>query len=140
MITHIRARLSYVAVVTATIALGLWVHRGGVTLSVDARDVAGDAIWAMMMTWCVAAAAPAVRLPARGGLAFGICAAVETSQLIHTPPLDAVRATTLGSLVLGSGFDPRDFAAYALGVTVATLLEWTTRRAGRALRQRVDSD
>jgi hypothetical protein len=34
-----------------------------------------------------------------------------------------VRATTWGHLVLGSGFDARDLASYALGVGGAALLE-----------------
>jgi hypothetical protein len=34
-----------------------------------------------------------------------------------------VRATTLGSLVLGNDFDARDLAAYALGIGAAALLE-----------------
>jgi hypothetical protein len=39
------------------------------------------------------------------------------------PVLDALRRTTAGHLALGSGFDRRDFAAYAGGVLAAVLLE-----------------
>jgi hypothetical protein len=49
--------------------------------------------------------------------------AVEVSQLYHAPVVDAVRATRLGHLVLGSGFDARDLAAYAGGIVGAVLLE-----------------
>lgn len=34
----------------------------------------------------------------------------------HTPALDYARSTRLGQLVLGSGFDPRDFGAYTIGI------------------------
>lgn len=62
-----------------------------------------------------------------------ICAAVETSQLYHPSWLDAIRATRPGQLVLGSGFVPRDFASYGLGVMGAALIESTIR--GRHARR-----
>jgi hypothetical protein len=116
------ARLIYLIAAGATIAVGLWVHRGIVSMNADARDILGDALWASMMMWLVSLVAPTVRLAVRAAIALAICFAVETSQLIHTPTLDAVRATTLGNLVLGSGFDARDFAAYTAGVIAAVLI------------------
>ena len=83
------------------------------------------------MTWVIAAAAPAVRLPLRAAAALGFSFAVEFSQLYHTPALDAIRRTTAGHLALGSGFDPRDLAAYAAGVFAAVLLDRRRRRGGR---------
>lgn len=123
-----RARLSYVAVAVTTIAIGLWVHRGGLTLSAAAQDMAGDALWAMMMMWWVGAAIPTVPVLTRGTVALAICFAVELSQLVHAPWLDSVRGTTLGRLVLGSGFDRRDLLAYATGVLLAVVLERALRR------------
>jgi len=87
------------------------------------RDVLGDALWAVMVTWLIAAIAPSLRLAWRVVVALAVCFAVEFSQLLHFPPLDALRGTTVGHLALGSGFDPRDFAAYAGGVLAAILLE-----------------
>jgi Protein of unknown function (DUF2809) len=104
------------------------VHLYGDALGAVARDVAGDALWATMIAWWVAALAPALSLRARGAAALAICFAVETSQLLHTPELDALRRTTLGRLTLGSGFDPRDLASYAAGVLAAAILEWAGRR------------
>lgn len=121
---RIPARGAYVGLAIATILIGLWIHRGGVALNADARDVTGDALWAMMIAWWIGAVVPRVALRTRSAAALGICVAVELSQLIHTPALDVVRGTTLGHLVLGSGFDPRDLLAYSLGVTLAALLEW----------------
>jgi hypothetical protein len=119
--------VAYVALALATIAVGLAVHLHGASLGGATRDVLGDALWAMMITWWIGAIAPDVPLLRRSMLAYAICAAVELSQLYHTPALDAVRATLIGHLVLGSGFDPRDLAAYALGVGTSALLESTTR-------------
>ena len=129
-IAPVRARIPYLALALLTIALGLWVHRGGIPDAV-ARDVMGDALWAMMMAWGFGVLLPTRRVLPRSAAALGVCVAVEVSQLVHTPTLDAIRQTTLGALVLGSGFDARDLLAYALGVGVAALLEYAVvaRRA-----------
>ena len=55
----------------------------------------------------------ATRLAWRAAVALAFCFAVEFSQLVHLPALDALRRTTAGHLALGSGFDPRDFAERA---------------------------
>ena len=124
---HIRARLMYLALGAATIGLGLIVHRHGTWLPPVGRDLLGDALWAIMILWAVSAIAPAASRVHRGVIALAVCWAVECSQLYHTTSLDALRATTAGHLVLGSGFDPRDLAAYAAGILVAALLESVAR-------------
>jgi hypothetical protein len=118
----------FLALACATIAVGLVVHFHGAALGPVARDVLGDALWAMMIAWLAGVLAPRARLTVRCTCAYAVCATVELSQLYHTPALDAVRATTLGHLVLGSGFDPRDLAAYAAGIALAALLESAIRR------------
>jgi hypothetical protein len=125
----VNARARYAALALATAALGLAVHRGGRPLGGAARDVLGDALWAAMLAWWVAALAPRLALGRRTALAFAACAAVEASQAYRAPALDRVRRTAAGRLVLGSDFDPRDLAAYAAGVVAAAA-------ADRALRRR----
>ena len=122
------ARLRYLALALGTIALGLLVHLRGGALSPVARDVLGDALWAAMVVWWVSAIAPATRLIWRGAATLVFCFAIEFSQLLHLPALDALRRTTAGQLVLGSGFDSRDLAAYAAGVVGAILLELVAGR------------
>jgi hypothetical protein len=124
----LRARTRYVALAAGTIALGLAVHLRGGALSPAVRDVLGDALWAAMATWWIAAVAPGLRLAWRAAVALAFCFAVEFSQLVHLPALDTLRRTTAGHLALGSGFDRRDFAAYAAGVLAAILLERATER------------
>jgi len=119
----LRARATYVALGLATVAIGLLVHLRGSVFDTATRDVLGDALWAAMIAWGMGALAPTARLAVRSGAAYVVCVAVEVSQLYHTPALDAIRATRAGHLVLGSGFDPRDLAAYALGVASAAVLE-----------------
>ena len=125
-----RACIVYIALALVTIALGLWVHRGA-SLAPVARDITGDALWAAMMAWWIGALAPSVSLAKRSTAAFSICVLVELSQLIHTASLDAIRATTLGHLILGSGFDPRDIGAYALGIAMAAGCELLATSPGR---------
>lgn len=125
------ARATYLALALGTIGLGLWVHRGGGVLGPVWQDVLGDALWATMMFWWCAVIFPDAPVPVRSAAALTICFGVEFSQLIHGPGIDAVRATTLGRLVLGSGFDPRDLAAYGLGVLAAVAFEAATRSARR---------
>jgi hypothetical protein len=116
-------RATYVGLALGTIAVGLLVHLWGTWLGRTARDVLGDALWAAMMAWWVGALVPDARLVTRSGLAYAVCVLVEVSQLYQAPWLDAVRAMRVGRLVLGSGFDPRDLVAYAVGVAGAALLE-----------------
>lgn len=136
-------RPRYVALALVTILIGLLVHRRGAALGPSAQDATGDALWAMMIVWWLSALAPRRRRLVRGAAAYAICVAVELSQLYHGPAIDAMRATTVGHLVLGSGFDPRDLAAYAIGVAGALLLDAGVRRetaptAPRESNRRID--
>ena len=121
------ARAVYVALAVGTIVLGIAVHLRGDALGPTWGDVVGDVIWAAMIAWWVAAIAPGRSLRARGVAAVAICCAVEASQLYHTPALDMLRRTTIGRLMLGADFDPRDLVAYMVGVVAAVLLERTAR-------------
>jgi hypothetical protein len=112
----------YLVLAISTIALGLMVHLGGSFLPPVARDVLGDALWAMMIVWLMGVAAPRLQLRTRALAALGVCVAVEFSQRYHTPFLDALRNTLPGHLILGSGFDPRDLLSYTAGVVVAVML------------------
>jgi uncharacterized protein DUF2809 len=121
----IRRRTAFLALACVTIAIGLVVHFRGATLGPVARDMLGDALWAMMVAWWAGALAPRARLAVRYTATYAVCAGMEVSQLYHTTALDAARSTVMGQLVLGSGFDPRDLVAYGAGVVLAALLEST---------------
>jgi hypothetical protein len=128
----LRLRALYIALALGTIALGLGVHWRGGALGPTLRDVVADALWATMIAWCIGAVAPGVSLRIRASVALALCVGVELSQLYHTTALDALRSTTAGHLVLGSGFDQRDLLAYTLGVLVAAFLERAVVRKPRA--------
>jgi hypothetical protein len=53
-----RARASFVALALGTIAVGLGVYLRGNILGAVLRDVLGDALWAAMITWWIAAIIP----------------------------------------------------------------------------------
>ena len=127
-------RSIYIALALGTIVVGLLVHLGGGSLGPAARDILGDALWAAMIVWWIGAIAPSAKPWTRYGVAYAICVCVELSQAYHTPALDALRANRLGQLVLGSGYDPRDLLAYALGVGAAAVLDSMLVR-----RQRLES-
>ncbi len=122
------ARPLLLCLAVLTIAAGLTIHWYGFSLTPSLRDVLGDALWGSMVYWIVTAAAPSQSTGVRAPAALGICWLVEFSQLAHGPVLDALRTTTAGHLVLGSGFDPRDLAAYAGGIAFAAGLEALIRR------------
>jgi hypothetical protein len=118
-----RARGRYAVLAGVTIAAGLAVHFAGGRAPTSAwRDILGDALWAAMILGWIGIALPRAHPAARAAAALAICFAVEFSQLLHAPWLDAWRGSTVGHLVLGSGFDPRDLGAYAAGVLVAASL------------------
>ncbi|HUQ84472.1 MAG TPA: DUF2809 domain-containing protein [Gemmatimonadaceae bacterium] len=129
------SRVAFLALAFTTIATGLAVHFYATFLGPVAKDMLGDALWAAMVAWWVGAVAPAASLRTRGIAALAICFAVETSQRYHGATLDALRQTTAGHLVLGSGFDPRDFAAYTLGVLAAMLVERVIRAGRTSVQQ-----
>lgn len=83
----------------------------------------GDAIWAAMI-YVMMAFVFSQKLPKQIAIfSLLFCYAIELSQLYQAPWINAIRNTTLGALVLGSGFLWSDLLAYALGVGMALVFE-----------------
>jgi hypothetical protein len=121
------SRGAYLGLAIVTIAIGLAVHFHAHWLG-DARDILGDGLWAAMMVWWISALVPTAPLTLRLAVAYAVAAVVEASQAL--PAHDTHRHTQVGHLVLGTDFDPRDFASYAAGVLAAGLIDlWLSRRA-----------
>lgn len=120
-----RARAWFAVLASSTVALGLLVQRVKAGLPQALGDVLGDGLWAVMIVWLVGAVAASLPRLRRAAAALAVCCIVEFGQLYHAPWLDSWRGTTLGHLLLGTDFDFRDLAAYALGIVGAYLLEPT---------------
>jgi hypothetical protein len=112
----------------ATIALGLATRRIPDVFPMVVARYGGDALWATMVYWLVALVRPAASRRMLALIALLAAFGVEASQLVHTPWLEALRATRLGALALGQGFLASDLAAYCVGVLLAVLLDVTVRR------------
>lgn len=123
-------RSRYALLVVVTIAIGLAVHFHGLGLPASVRDVLGDALWAAMIFWLVSLAAPSAGIPARAAVALAICFAVELSQQVEHPVLQAIRSSSFGHVIVGSDFDARDLIAYTAGVATAVLIDATLIRPG----------
>ena len=129
-----RDRVVFAALAIGTIGLGLLVHSYACEMPRAVQDKLGDGLWATMVVWWVGVVVPRASVWSRSLVALAFCWTVEASQLSHAPWLEVTRATALGRLVLGSGFDAGDLGAYALGVLVAAIGETIVRsRRGRRL-------
>ena len=117
------SRVRYATLALIAIGGGLALRAGGPSLSPTVADISGDALWAAMVFWWISAAWPRGRPVSRAAIALSAAYLTEFSQLVRAPWLARIRATTLGHLVLGSDFDWRDFASYALGIAAALLLD-----------------
>jgi hypothetical protein len=113
----------YVALVCLTMLVGLASRRYGPWLPWWVVAYAGDALWALLVFWLVGLVRPCWRSRGVASAAWCFAVAIEISQLYHAPWLDALRHTTLGSLVLGQGFLWSDIGCYTVGVLVGYCLE-----------------
>lgn len=124
-------RLTYIALIVATVATGLATRRFGAFLPPFIAAYAPDALWALMVFWIVRLLWPrgATLQVALTALAFSYT--IEISQLLHPAWLDAIRHTRLGGLVLGFGFLWSDIACYTVGVGMGILMDRRLARIGK---------
>jgi hypothetical protein len=118
-----RSRRVYAVAVAVTIAAGLGSREIASALPWWLAKNAGDALYATMVFFGVGLLAPRIRTRTAAVIALAFCAAIEGSQAIHAPWLDAVRDTVPGHLVLGQGFHAFDLVCYAIGVALGVAVE-----------------
>jgi hypothetical protein len=90
----------------------------------------GDALWALMVYLGWAFWLPRASVCGVGLLALSTSWLVEFSQLYQADWINAIRATTLGHLVLGSTFVWEDLVAYAVGVLIGVVVDGRAFRGG----------
>jgi hypothetical protein len=118
-----RSRARVVALLLATVVLGLSTRRFPEVFTRLLATYGGDALWTSAAYWVLALACVRASPAGLGASALGISALVELSQLVHAPWLDAIRRHPLGALVLGQGFLWSDLVCYAAGAAAAAVLD-----------------
>jgi hypothetical protein len=109
-------RITYISATASAILLGLASRRWPAFFPAMLGKYPGDALWAMMVFFALRAMMPSTRIRTHALLALGIAYAVEFGQLYQAGWINAIRATTLGHLVLGQWFGWMDLCAYAIGI------------------------
>ena len=124
-VTSARRRIILAVLAVATVVIGLVIHRstGGVV-----GDVIGDALYAVLICLLVALIAARRRPLVPALVAFVFCAGVELFQLTGIPREWASVLPPI-RLVLGSGFDGRDIAVYAVAIAMAAFVDLAVSRA-----------
>lgn len=126
---HVRARRRGLLVTAVlVVAAGLVTHFVG---SGPVADLAGDALYAVMVYLVIAIAFPRAAVWIVGAIALVLCMLIECFQLTGLPELWAEGFWPV-RLVLGLGFDVRDLAAYAVGAGAAALVDVALTRRRRA--------
>lgn len=127
--TLTRPRWRYVGLLVATILLGLATRRFPQAFPQIIATYGGDTLWAMMVVWLFAIARPKATTMALAVSAIVVAVLIEGSQLYHAPWIESLRSTTPGALVLGQGFLWSDLVCYAVGVSLAALIDRLIKRA-----------
>jgi Protein of unknown function (DUF2809) len=83
----------------------------------------GSMLWAAMVFFLLALAAPSQSPWTAALISASIALALELFRLVHTPWLDACRLTTPGALLLGRIFSPWNLLAYGTGITLGMGLD-----------------
>jgi hypothetical protein len=83
----------------------------------------GDALWALMVFLGMAWLGPTRSGIKVAGAALACAYVIEFAQLYQAPWINAIRATTVGHLALGTGFQWLDLLAYALGIGCGLLCD-----------------
>lgn len=121
-----RSRLWVGVVLALTIALGLLSRR--YPLPGILAEYTGDALYASAAFVGFALLLAGRQTRTLAILAFVSCVLIEFTQLLNWIWIRDLRSTTLGKLLLGSGFKWPDMLAYLIGVIVAATVDRMARR------------
>ena len=91
-------------------------------------EYAGDTLWALMLFLLVSTILAGRPILTRAAISLILAFLVEVSQLYHAPWIDSIRQTTLGGLVLGSGFLWTDLICYSVGIAIGACTEYVALR------------
>lgn len=125
-----RKQLAILTIVV--LLLGLVSRKAGFLFPAFVHMYLGDMLWALMIFFGVAFLFPKLTTRRIWLFSLGFCWFIEITQLYHAPWIDAIRATTLGGLVLGFGFLWSDMIAYVVGTAFGALIDnYLRKRLGQ---------
>src|SRR6478672_3366831 len=99
-----RKRPLQVLAITFVIGAGLFLRSRICPFPVWSTKYGGDALWALMVFLGFGLVFPRMPVILLGAVAFAFACTIECLQLYHAPWIEAVRATRIGLLALGSTF------------------------------------
>lgn len=121
-------RIIFATATLLLIAAGLLVRAPVLGLPAGFAKYTGSIIWGGMVYGLWSTITARAALGNRAAISAIIAAAVEFSQLLHTPWLDAFRRTTIGVLLIGRFFSWWDILSYTIGIAICAAVEWTIVR------------
>ncbi len=108
--------LAALAVFSLEVIIALWVHD---TLI---RPYIGDSLAVVLVNLALRVVTPLPVLPSVL-VSFAIAAILEIGQFFHVLDVLGLNGNRMARIILGTGFDPKDFVAYALGAACALAAE-----------------
>lgn len=125
-----RNRIWLALAVLVVICVGLASRRFPAVFPAAFGSHTGDALWALMVFLGIAFIRPAMSGPRVACAALVFSYLIEVAQLYQAPWINAIRATTFGHLVLGTGFQWLDLLAYAIGIAFGYLCDKACTKNG----------
>jgi hypothetical protein len=118
-----RQRFLYSVWIVLVLVVGLSCRSDFFSLPLFFRKYGGDALWALLVFLVFGFMFRHVSTLRLTVAALCFSWVIEGSQLYHAPWIDAIRATRMGGLVLGSVFNLPDLFAYAVGIALGAAAE-----------------
>lgn len=122
-VQSLKANIRYLIAALSAMLLGYGSRRYADGLPAFVAVHMGDALWAGMVYFGIRMLGASVSLKRSALLSFLFCFGIEFSQLYQAEWINAIRGTTIGALVLGSGYLTVDLVRYSAGIGVAMLLD-----------------
>lgn len=116
-------RTRYLVTILLTIVIGITARKMDAYFPEWINFWLGDALYAFMMFFIVAFLLVRKMAIVKAVVTLIICYCIELSQLWQGEGINAIRETTAGKLVLGSGFLWSDLVAYLAGIIAAYCVE-----------------
>lgn len=117
-----RSRLLYLILIIIVMILGILSRKIG-NLPEIISLYSGDILWALMVFLIISFIFNKKSTIFTISWAIIFSYSIEISQLYHAPWIDAIRNTTLGSLILGFGFLWSDLVCYTIGILIGIVID-----------------